>query len=584
MKQLSIFALIVTLALSLLIFEGNIKAQNISPRYEIGLHGGSSLFWGDVSVNEDQGDYLAKFQDDNEWAFGINASYRILPFALLGADFSYGQLAGIRDKYNKGNPLNQRFEANYLDYGLRVKLNVVDLIGGYNNNRLFSAYLLGGFGVMHYRSKTYQLTSDNLLNQVEYDANLNKETMPTATRIPIGGGLQFSLSDHLNLNLETYLNRTNTDKLDATVGNTDINDMYSFTSLGVAYKFGGKKKPKPQIEEEPEPAKEPVIAGEPVDVKFDAGLPDTILPDTVIEVTASIKKDTLRNSAKFWQTLPMGIKAVSGEARNADFSFEDQTVSFKWDSMPAGDRLEMNMEIKIASIASAEYDIKSIFFYEEFGKEKNKEFEETLVIKEEPKPVASKSDSQPKAEPSETKTSKADITYRVQVRAIYGGKQSPSRIKKAYRIGEKVYEHFHEGYTKYSAGDFDNYRQASRYKKKLRNNKGIEGAFVVAFHNNKRLNSLEQAERIKKGQEVEKKAGIYYRVQVAAMSKRKLSPEKIVEKFNINEKVMLENSGGYHRYVVGRFSEYSAAREKLSKLRKNVPGAFIVKYKDGKRI
>jgi hypothetical protein len=276
----------------------------------------------------------------------------------------------------------------------------------------------------------------------------------------------------------------------------------------------------------------------------------------------------------------MGVKAISGSSKGAEFSFEDQTISFRWDTMPAGDEMEMDLELQIGSIATGEYSIDGIFFYEESGQEKNKEFKDKFEIIEEKPAVVSK----PKPKPP-----KSEITYRVQVRAIYNGKQSTNQVKSAYGIEKDVYEHFHEGYAKYSAGDFDTYRQASEYKMQLRNEKGVEGAFVVAFRNGKRLNSLDEVdEPVVKASPSEKKApadkGIYYKVQVAAISNKKLSTEKISGKYGLNEKVELENSGGWYRYVVGMFDDYSSAKKKLTKIRDQVPGAFIVKYKDGKRI
>lgn len=573
----------IPLLLFFLLASSMVDAQKISPRWQASLRGGPTLFWGDVSVNEDEGDYLAKFKDDNQWSFGASLGYRIVPFATLGADVSYGQLEGIRDKYPAGSLLNQTFETQYIDYALTLRLNINDLIGGYNNNRLFSVYLLGGYGQVHYRAKTTQLTSGAYLNSVGYSNNgQTKESMVSAARIPIGGGLQFSLNDHFNANIETYVNRTNVDNMDAQAGNTDVNDMYTFTTVGITYKFGLKKERKPQIEPEPEPEPEPVIAEEPVDVDVVIDFPDKLSADTLVNLTYRIEKEDLEEGARFQQTLPMGVKVVSGKAPGAEFSFNDQIMSFEWDKLPKAETVTIRVQMRVGAIASGDYTVPGIFFYDENGEEKQEEFSSFFNVRK-PVVIAKEPEPEPKPEP------KPAVVYRVQVRAIYNGKQSPEKVKETYNIKKPVYEHFHKGYAKYSAGDFDTYADANEYKRKLRSDNGIGDAFVVAFYNDERLNSVADATKVQASKTAasETKSGTYYKVQIAAVSAKneQVPPSVFATKYNlVNQQIEVEQSGAWYRYTIGSYSSYTDAKRKLAEIKSNVPDAFIAKYVDGKRM
>ncbi|MFO8087771.1 MAG: SPOR domain-containing protein [Bacteroidales bacterium] len=585
MRQL--FTISFTFLFLFFIFSKAVVSQEIPPKWQLGIHGGPTLFWGDLSVNEDEGDYLAKFKDDNQWSFGLNAGYRILPFALLGGDFSYGQLEGMRDTYDDPNSLmNQTFETEYFDYALSLRLNLNDLIGGYRSDRLLSVYLLGGYGQLHYRAKTSQLNSGAILNTVGYSNNgQTKEDMQTAWRIPVGGGLQFRLSERFEASLQTYVNYTDVDDLDATVGSTDVNDQYSYTSVGVAYNFGTKKKPKPQYPPDPEPEPEPEITEaveeiHEVDVDFTSNLPKTVRPDTTLRLTYRLKKGDLEEYARFEQTFPQGVKVMSGKAAGAKFSFKDQLMVFEWDQLPKASSIKLSAQLKVQSeIVPQHYDVPGRFNYQENGEEKRKVFAMGFLAK--PKKVVEVAEPEPEKSGSE-------IVYRVQVRAIYNGKQSTSEVKQVYKLDKNVYEHFHQGYAKYSAGDFDNYSQANEYKRVLRNEKGVNGAFVVAFHNKERLNSLSDVDRVlNQGAKAEVKTGTYYKIQIAAVSagNNRTAVAVFRDKYNLaGEDIRIETSGNWHRYTIGSYADYNQAKQKLSDIRQRVPDAFIARYQDGRRM
>lgn len=80
-------------------------------------------------------------------------------------------------------------------------------------------------------------------------------------------------------------------------------------------------------------------------------------------------------------------------------------------------------------------------------------------------------------------------------------------------------------------------------------------------------------------------AGIYYRVQIAA-NKSAYDARALFKDAGIDQEIFVEQDQGYYKYTVGSFSSYTQAVAYRDRLETNpeVEGAFVVAYKDGKRI
>ncbi len=79
--------------------------------------------------------------------------------------------------------------------------------------------------------------------------------------------------------------------------------------------------------------------------------------------------------------------------------------------------------------------------------------------------------------------------------------------------------------------------------------------------------------------------GVEFTVQIAA-SKTNIDPKKIAAQFNINGMVSVSEQDGWYRYTIGQYIKYWKAREYRNFLltQNNVEGAFVVAYREGKRI
>lgn len=84
-----------------------------------------------------------------------------------------------------------------------------------------------------------------------------------------------------------------------------------------------------------------------------------------------------------------------------------------------------------------------------------------------------------------------DLDYRVQILAKYEGPLSIKFISQKYLIPMyEIREETYKGYLIYTVGSFKTYEEARRKRDELRRLFGITDAFVVAFHEDSRLDML----------------------------------------------------------------------------------------------
>ena len=89
---------------------------------------------------------------------------------------------------------------------------------------------------------------------------------------------------------------------------------------------------------------------------------------------------------------------------------------------------------------------------------------------------------------------------------------------------------------------------------------------------------------IPNSQQLPVQTGIYYRVQLAATMSFNDANESFAA-FNLSRPVLVERHGGMYKYTIGSFSSYDQADEfRSTALSLGIPGAFVVAYRDGKRI
>ena len=79
-----------------------------------------------------------------------------------------------------------------------------------------------------------------------------------------------------------------------------------------------------------------------------------------------------------------------------------------------------------------------------------------------------------------------EVNYRVQICALRK-KVTTDYFVKSHQINEKIYLNMHQGWHKYTVGNFNQYVGARDHREDIRNNKKIKGPFVTAYNNGTRI-------------------------------------------------------------------------------------------------
>ncbi len=182
--------------------------------FEAGVMAGVSNYIGDLSSNTSQ-----LYLKESHFAASIFGRYNIHNFASVKLGISYGKLSG-KDANAEDPVIRQRnlsFETPIYELALTGEFNLPGF-QPYNLEQPFSAYIFGGFALMHFNPYTRYLDQKVLL------APLGTEGQGLAGRfpryklfnfsIPLGIGFKYAINDTWNLGLEIGGRRAFTDYLD----------------------------------------------------------------------------------------------------------------------------------------------------------------------------------------------------------------------------------------------------------------------------------------------------------------------------------------------------------------------------------
>ena len=80
-------------------------------------------------------------------------------------------------------------------------------------------------------------------------------------------------------------------------------------------------------------------------------------------------------------------------------------------------------------------------------------------------------------------------------------------------------------------------------------------------------------------------SGVYYRVQITA-NRSAFDARSLYSQAGVDQEVFVEEHGDFYKYTAGSFTSYDQAVRYRDQLETNpeIEGAFVVSYKDGKRI
>lgn len=414
------------------------KQPWISTGWGIGVGGGPNLFYGDLGIAKT---LPSDYANELNFAGTVLLQKQLVKYVDMRGQLLYGTLSGYKAFDEMGSSIDLRFDATVVEYNMNFKINVTNAILG--KVAPVSLYTYVGMGFSSFRTYSTNTIFNNVVSYYGHDGT-TKYKPTIETMVPVGLGLEFKLSDNLFVNTDVSLRVVNTDKLDAHIGVTNqfLQDMYSFSSIGITYTFGKKQTYVPPVEE---PAIIPVV-------EKDSGADDAQIDSVAVVDSALVNSDIAdSDNASGSQSKPSGDVTKSAFADTDVFKAQDSVVY----ANPTAPQ---------------------------------------------PAPVVAK----PKEEVvrvtniGESNTSQQvvqGLVYRVQILAVQNQQNAKlQEFKKQYGISEQVFEEKIDTWYKFTVGNYNTLQEASNYRLILVN-KGIQGAFVVTYYNGKRI-SLQEAREL----------------------------------------------------------------------------------------
>ncbi len=559
-----------------LLFNLQLQAQATLPyQWYVSPNVGVTQMYGDI---ENESDPIGKFIDATNFGYGLKVGRYISPVFAGRFQFSSSILTGRNDASFR------KFETQLTELQLGASASFSNLIFGHKE-RLVDVYGLFGIGTLLYRSKLTNSSTGDIENSVGYTDSGKKSNRAFAVSFPLGGGLDFKLSDRFFINLESAIRFTTTDDLDA-ADKGNYNDVFYYTSLGVTYRFIKPKQPKKVIVPPVIAEKENKYDGTYINLKYI--YPDELNSMDEFVMKSHISKGKIKGKAELTQILPIGFNVLDTVIGSARIKFRNYTLSLYWDEIPPDTTFDVIYRVKLDKIFGS-LPMTSILYFEETGEEHK--FKTDIFIKRkiiaEPIAVVDKKPSE-----KEMQSPSEKVEFRIQLRASYNLRLSTDSLTRMFSLDEKITEEKIGRWYKYSVGSFKTYIEAKKYRSLINGKRGIKDPFIIAYYNGKRLNKLSELrdlapETLPGGEQAKpkfKENGYCWRVQILAMQSKQASPSALQSIYNIDEIVNEEIYHNWSKYTVGEcLTKQAALALRLELVKKGLDGAFLVKYHDGER-
>jgi len=203
---------------------GNSNPYN---KFSFGLGGG--MFTSLTDVKE-----LPLLPDPDEITYGgrLTLNVHLSPVLTLQGNVLYGGLKGIETENNL------EFETDLIESTLNMRISLNSLfVPASRVNQSVNLYAFIGAGVLTYRSRLLQGGVPIRYYGYEDGGQTPDGLLPEFVA-PYGMGVNFRLSERLDLGIETGFRYTSSDRLDAWPVTGSRHDMYNFTSVGLTFRFG----------------------------------------------------------------------------------------------------------------------------------------------------------------------------------------------------------------------------------------------------------------------------------------------------------------------------------------------------------
>ncbi len=265
--------------------------------------------------------------------------------------------------------------------------------------------------------------------------------------------------------------------------------------------------PTPDPEPEPEPELTTLKSSGPIEVSVKRKLPSEVKSGDEFKVEVTITKGDLKGFARFQDVLPEGLSGIAGESMGGSFSFLDQKVKIVWENVPNQESFTITYFVKSNPNSSGSLSIEGIFSYVEADAPKKHNIPPSFITITKPEPTnnvvtnttppnntTTNPPPPPQPPPSPeppppSNTANAGskaVKYRVQLAASRSEPVGQWYFQTKFGIAEKVSLESHEGWNKYTVGNFSVYKEARDHRENVKT-KGVYDAFVTAYNQGKRI-------------------------------------------------------------------------------------------------
>lgn len=195
-------------------------------QFSFEINGGSLISFTDVKENS-----LLPDPDELTFGGGLSLNFHRSPVLTLQTSFMYGEMIGISTEDNL------RFDAELGHALLTANVSINRLLAPQSNTgQWMNIYGFTGVGALMFNSKLTELDTGDLL-RYPYDETQEGE-WHNGFVIPFGLGLNFKLSDRIDLGIKSSFQYAFLDELDAHVVDDSRKDMYNYTSVGLTLRLG----------------------------------------------------------------------------------------------------------------------------------------------------------------------------------------------------------------------------------------------------------------------------------------------------------------------------------------------------------
>lgn len=557
-----------------------IGQSSMSHKYYFNVNGGMSQLFGDI---QDEDNHFTKLQNESDIGFGARMGYYASPVFGIHVQFLK---AGFKGTKTKSDLL---FESDLMEYQLGTTVNLSNLFFGKEKDRFASIYATTGIGMIFFRSQLTRQSTGNLIEYFGYDENGGKTSRESAIVFPVGAGIDFKLANNWYVNLESVLRLSNTDKLDAHESGPK-KDAYFYTSLGVSYNFGKKKRK--EVVVPPIEYVEEIQVDSLLDTKVDLVyyIPKDVTSYDTFNLKFEIFKGGLDGKAELTQVLPIGFNVLDTAIAGAKMQFNNYMLNLNWDEMPKDSVFTVSYKVALDRVYG-NLPLTTIFYIDRTGKEYK--FKTNVWIERAKPPEEEIVQGEIIELPAIVEPTEPAVEFRVQVRAAYKAKIPLQRLANTYHLRDEIQEDYIGNWYRYSVGSFETMQEAKEFRAKIMKDHGVRDAFVVVFVDGVRMNSLSELKDTSEqgsssstsGIKSYNEQGTMYRVQILALNKSRVTPEALGDIYDIETPINEESYSSWNKYTVGKFSSVKEANQlKQNMIDKGIVDAFLVVYKNGERI